>query len=38
MHWHVHAYCEKNADYRDFVLIRFRGLPKLMDDLPDNTR
>ena len=38
MHSRVHAYCEKNAGYRDFVLSRFRGLPKLMDDLSDNTQ
>ncbi|PZP20894.1 helix-turn-helix transcriptional regulator [Pseudomonas kuykendallii] len=25
MRWHVRAYCEKNRDYRDFVLSRFRG-------------
>lgn len=23
--WHVRSYCEKNGDYRDFVLSRFRG-------------
>jgi len=23
--WHVRAYCEKNADFRDFVLSRFNG-------------
>ena len=23
--WHVRAYCEKNRDYRDFVLSRFNG-------------
>lgn len=23
--WHVRAFCEKNRDYRDFVLSRFRG-------------
>lgn len=23
--WHVRAWCEKNLDYRDFVLSRFRG-------------
>ncbi|MBN0989528.1 WYL domain-containing protein [Amphritea pacifica] len=23
--WHVRAYCEKNGDYRDFVLSRFNG-------------
>lgn len=31
MRWHVRAYCEKNRDYRDFVLSRFRGEPDLMD-------
>lgn len=31
MRWHVRAYCEKNGDYRDFVLSRFRGEPELMD-------
>jgi predicted DNA-binding transcriptional regulator YafY len=25
MRWHVRSYCEKNGDYRDFVLSRFRG-------------
>jgi hypothetical protein len=25
MRWHVRAYCEKNQDYRDFVLTRFYG-------------
>ncbi len=25
--WHVRAYCEKNRDFRDFVLTRFRGQP-----------
>lgn len=28
MRWHVRAYCEKNRDYRDFVLSRFRGEPE----------
>ena len=32
MRWHVRAYCERNGDYRDFVLSRFRGIPDLMDD------
>jgi predicted DNA-binding transcriptional regulator YafY len=27
MRWHVRAYCEKNSDYRDFVLTRFYGTP-----------
>ncbi|MET1077081.1 MAG: WYL domain-containing protein [Pseudomonas sp.] len=31
MRWHVRAYCEKNRDYRDFVLSRFRGDPQLQD-------
>lgn len=31
MRWHVRAYCEKNRDYRDFVLSRFRGEPELLD-------
>ncbi|MGQ7817259.1 WYL domain-containing protein [Metapseudomonas furukawaii] len=38
MRWHVRAYCEKNRDYRDFVLSRFRGTPELMDDVSENTR
>lgn len=29
--WHVRAYCEKNNDYRDFVLSRFRDTPDLME-------
>ncbi|MGE8181977.1 helix-turn-helix transcriptional regulator [Pseudomonas mandelii] len=28
MRWHVRAYCEKNREYRDFVLSRLRGLPE----------
>ena len=28
MRWHVRAYCEKNREYRDFVLSRFRGQPE----------
>ena len=31
MRWHVRAYCEKNGDYRDFVLSRFRGEPEVID-------
>lgn len=31
MRWHVRAFCEKNGDYRDFVLSRFRGEPELME-------
>ena len=29
--WHVRAWCEKNLDFRDFVLSRFRGNADLMD-------
>ena len=29
MRWHVRAYCEKNRQYRDFVLSRLRGEPGL---------
>jgi predicted DNA-binding transcriptional regulator YafY len=37
MRWHVRAYCEKNGQYRDFVLSRLRGQPDLLDESP-NTR
>jgi predicted DNA-binding transcriptional regulator YafY len=30
MRWHVRAFCEKNNDYRDFVLTRFYGTPEPM--------
>ena len=33
--WHVRAYCEKNREYRDFVLSRFRGEPDIMDETPN---
>jgi len=32
MRWHVRAYCEKNRDYRDFVLSRLRGVPDVLDE------
>ncbi|WP_445427470.1 WYL domain-containing protein [Alishewanella sp. HL-SH05] len=32
LRWHVRAYCEKNRDYRDFVLSRFRGINGLEGD------
>jgi predicted DNA-binding transcriptional regulator YafY len=35
MRWHLRAYCEKNRDYRDFVLSRFRGEAELMDTAPN---
>lgn len=38
MRWHVRSYCEKNRDYRDFVLSRFRGTPELMDDRSEQGR
>ena len=31
LRWHVRAWCEKNQDYRDFVLSRFKGTPDIMD-------
>jgi predicted DNA-binding transcriptional regulator YafY len=34
LRWHVRAWCEKNQDYRDFVLSRFRGDADIMDDSP----
>ena len=30
--WHVRAWCEKNQDFRDFVLSRFRGEPQFMGE------
>ena len=30
--WHVRAWCEKNQDFRDFVLSRFSGDADLMDE------
>ncbi|MGH8332940.1 MAG: helix-turn-helix transcriptional regulator [Pseudomonas fluorescens] len=32
MRWHVRAYCEKNREYRDFVLSRLRGVPDMRED------
>ena len=31
LRWHVRGWCEKNQDYRDFVLSRFRGEPEVLD-------
>lgn len=28
--WHVRAYCEKNREFRDFVLSRFNGVPEVV--------
>jgi predicted DNA-binding transcriptional regulator YafY len=30
LRWHVRGWCEKNQDYRDFVLSRFRGEPEVL--------
>lgn len=35
MRWHVRAYCEKNRQYRDFVLSRLRGEQDLLDESQD---
>jgi len=32
LRWHVRAYCEKNRDYRDFVLSRFRSIHDIEGD------
>jgi predicted DNA-binding transcriptional regulator YafY len=32
--WHVRAWCEKNQEFRDFVLSRFRGQAELLDASP----
>jgi predicted DNA-binding transcriptional regulator YafY len=32
LRWHVRAWCEKNQEYRDFVLSRFRDIPQIMDE------
>jgi predicted DNA-binding transcriptional regulator YafY len=34
LRWHVRAWCEKNQEYRDFVLSRFRDIPEIMDESP----
>lgn len=34
LRWHVRAWCEKNQEYRDFVLSRFRDEPEILDDSP----
>ncbi len=30
LRWHVRGWCEKNRDFRDFVLSRFRGVPDIL--------
>lgn len=32
LRWHVRAWCEKNLEYRDFVLSRFRDTPEILDN------
>lgn len=34
LRWHARAWCEKNQEYRDFVLSRFRDTPEIMDESP----
>lgn len=34
LRWHARAWCEKNQEYRDFVLSRFRDIPEILDDSP----
>lgn len=34
LRWHVRAWCEKNRDYRDFVLSRFREVPEALGASP----
>ncbi|WP_323846897.1 WYL domain-containing protein [Microbulbifer magnicolonia] len=34
LRWHLRAWCEKNQDYRDFVLSRFHGQPEVLDKSP----
>ncbi len=36
LRWHVRAWCEKNQDYRDFVLSRFRGTPDIEGESEHN--
>src|SRR5690606_26204679 len=35
LRWHVRAWCERNRDYRDFVLSRFRGVPDIINDIAE---
>lgn len=37
LRWHVRAWCEKNQEYRDFVLSRFRGEPEILEASPHGT-
>ena len=32
LRWHIRAYCEKNKEFRDFVLSRFRGQPEILTE------
>ncbi len=34
LRWHVRAWCEKNQEYRDFVLSRFRDVPEILEPSP----
>ena len=34
--WHARAYCHDNKDYRDFILSRINGIPRLVDEELDS--
>jgi predicted DNA-binding transcriptional regulator YafY len=36
LRWHLRAYDEKNQQFRDFVLSRFRGQPEILDSATHN--
>jgi predicted DNA-binding transcriptional regulator YafY len=36
--WHVRAWCDKNREFRDFALSRFRGTPTVLRQKSRNTR
>ncbi|MBB3062820.1 WYL domain-containing protein [Microbulbifer rhizosphaerae] len=38
LRWHLRAWCEKNQQYRDFVLSRFHGEPELLDKSPRSAK
>jgi predicted DNA-binding transcriptional regulator YafY len=35
--WHVRAWCDKNREFRDFALSRFRGTPEVLRQKSRNT-
>lgn len=36
--WHLRAWCDKNREFRDFALSRFRGTPSVLRQKSRNTR